>query len=192
MGTYVDAPVSGGVPGADRGDLSFLLGAAQGKGEENVQDRIKTTALYMGSQSKLFYCGGLGFGLAAKICNNYLSCTILLATAEAMATGIKLGIDKHLLHQVIQNSTGQSFMADHVCPVPGVVPDAPSSHGYRLGFKAQMLQKDVGLGVDAANSVGIEPSIGAAALEVYKKVALDERCIDKDASVVYRFLGGPE
>jgi 3-hydroxyisobutyrate dehydrogenase len=183
MGLYIDSPVSGGVPAAERGDLSFILGAPDPSSAAglsfpaNVQDRLRTLVEYMGNPSKVFYCGGLGAGLAAKICNNYLSCTILLATAEAMATGIKLGLDKKLLHKVIQNSTGQSFMADNVCPVPGVVPHAPSSNGYRLGFKAQMLEKDIGLGVDAANSVGIKPSIGEAAMEVYRQVAKDERCI---------------
>ena len=152
------------------------------KSSKDIQTRLHAVAKSMGSEAKLFYCGSLGAGLAAKICNNYLSCTILLANAEAMATGIKLGIDKKLLHKIIHNSTGQSFMCDHVCPVPGVVPSAPSSNGYRLGFKAQMLVKDVGLGVDAANRVGIKPSIGEAAMEVYRKVAVDERCIVSESS----------
>lgn len=131
----------------------------------------------MGDPSKFYYCGWLGAGLAAKICNNYLSCTILLANAEAMATGVKLGLDRKLLHQVIANSTGQNFMCDNVCPVPGVVAHAPSSNDYKLGFKAQMLSKDVGLGVDAARSVGIKPSIGEAAIAVFDMVGKDERCI---------------
>lgn len=182
-GFYVDSPVSGGVPAAEGGDLSFLLGApdpatsTEDELPHVIQARLGVATKYMGSPSKIFYCGKRGAGLAAKICNNYLSCTILLATAESMATGLKLGLDRKLLHQVIQNSTGQSWMADNVCPVPGVVPHAPSSNGYKLGFKAQMLQKDVGLGVDTANSVGIKPSIGEAAMVVYREVAKDERCI---------------
>jgi 3-hydroxyisobutyrate dehydrogenase len=181
MGTYVDSPVSGGVPAAERGDLSLLLGRAQAGSQDgpgsDIDNGIRIAAEYMGSPDKIFYCGKLGNGLAAKICNNYLSCTILLANCEAMATGMKLGLDKHLLHKIIQNSTGQNFMADHVCPVPGVNPSAPSSNNYRLGFKAQMLVKDVGLGVNAAQSVGITPSIGDAAMRVFEKVAVDEKCI---------------
>ncbi|KAF7535052.1 hypothetical protein G7054_g5718 [Neopestalotiopsis clavispora] len=177
MGTYIDCPVSGGVPAADTGSLSLLLGIEDKNIPNGLSHRLKRATQYFGNPNKIFYCGGLGSGLAAKICNNYLSCTILLANSEAMATGLKLGLDKHVLHKVIQASTGQNFMADHVCPVPGVVEHAPSSNDYKLGFKAQMLAKDVSLGVDAAQSVGIEPSIGKAALEVYKQVALDERCI---------------
>lgn len=131
----------------------------------------------MGSPEKFFYCGKLGAGLAAKISNNYLSGTILLATAEAMAFGIKSGIDKDLLYKVIHNSTGQSFMCDHVNPVPGVVPFAPSSRNYQGGFKAQMMVKDMTLGVNTAMATGIRPTMGAAALELYKESAVDPRCI---------------
>ncbi|KAF2815576.1 putative 3-hydroxyisobutyrate dehydrogenase [Mytilinidion resinicola] len=195
MGRYVDCPVSGGVPAAHSGTLSMLVGASKptpGEAERGVSKRLQDLLLWMGDAKKHFYCGDLGSGLAAKICNNYLSCTILLANAEAMATGVKLGLDPKILYQVIANSTGQNFMCDHVCPVPGVVPHAPSSNGYKLGFKAQMLSKDVGLGIEAANSVNIKPSIGEAAIAVFDQVGKDERCIDHDASVVYRFLGGPE
>ncbi|KXJ87805.1 putative 3-hydroxyisobutyrate dehydrogenase [Microdochium bolleyi] len=193
MGTYVDGPVSGGVPAAQTGTLSMMLGAAEPKEEQGqVAEGLATLCGYMASNpSKIFYCGGLGKGLAAKICNNYLSCTILLANCEAAATGQLLGLDKHLLYKIIKSSSGQNFMADHVYPVPGVVPHAPSSNGYKLGFKTQMLTKDVGLGVDAARSVGVTPSIGEAALDVYRKAAVDPSCIDRDGSIVYRFMGGP-
>ncbi|KAH6976465.1 6-phosphogluconate dehydrogenase [Ilyonectria sp. MPI-CAGE-AT-0026] len=196
MGTYIDSPVSGGVPAAEQGSLSFLLGTTQPDVHDAeiypLKERMQTISGYMGAAEKTFFCGALGNGLAAKICNNYLSCTILLANCEAMATGMRLGLDKHLLHQIIQNSSGQNFMADHVCPVPGVVAHAPSSNNYKLGFKSQMLVKDVGLGVDAARSVDIKPTIGEAAMKVYEKVAVDERFIDRDGSIVYRYLGGPE
>ncbi|KAH7242854.1 hypothetical protein MRS44_002079 [Fusarium solani] len=194
MGLYVDSPVSGGVPAADKGTLSFLIGAPDvedGAESDPVLKRLRLVAGYMGAADKAFFCGGLGNGLAAKICNNYLSCTILLANCEAMATGRRLGLDKHLLHKIIHNSTGQNFMADHVAPVPGVVPHAPSSNNYKLGFKSQMLPKDVGLGVDAARSVGIVPTIGEAAMTVFEKVAVDKECMDRDGSIIYKYLGGP-
>lgn len=151
----------------------MLIGAAEAVAQDKPNSkasRIQRITNSMGDSGKQYYCGGLGLGLAAKICNNYLSCTLLLANAEAMATGVKLGLDPKLLHKVIAGSTGQNFMIDNVCPVPGVVPHAPSSNGYRLGFKSQMLSKDVGLGVDAANSVGINPSIGNAAVAVFDKM----------------------
>ncbi|KAG4282231.1 hypothetical protein FPRO04_13352 [Fusarium proliferatum] len=195
MGSYVDTPVSGGKPAADEGTLSFLIGAPEaqeGIELDSISKRLLTIAGYMGAANKAFFCGEAGNGLATKICNNYLSCTILLANCEAMAFGRKLGLDKHLLHKVIHHSTGQNFMLDHVNPVPGVVAHAPSSNGYAPGFKSQMLVKDVGLGVDAARSVGINPSIGNAAIKTFEKAGIDPICFDMDGSVVYRWLGGPE
>ncbi|RBA14807.1 hypothetical protein FPRO05_13023 [Fusarium proliferatum] len=195
MGSYVDTPVSGGKPAADEGTLSFLIGAPEaqeGIELDSISKRLRTIAGYMGAANKAFFCGEAGNGLATKICNNYLSCTILLANCEAMAFGRKLGLDKHLLHKVIHHSTGQNFMLDHVNPVPGVVAHAPSSNGYAPGFKSQMLVKDVGLGVNAARSVGINPSIGNAAIKTFEKAGIDPICFDKDGSVVYRWLGGPE
>lgn len=169
-----------------------MVGSQEPSAGFDIHPHLEATMSMMGTPSKFFYCGKLGAGLAAKISNNYLSGTILLASAEAMAIGIKSGIDKHLLYKVIHNSTGQSFMCDHVNPVPGVVAHAPASRDYEGGFKAQMMVKDMTLGVDAAAAVGIKPSTGQAALELYKQAALDSRCIDRDVSVVYRFLDGPE
>ncbi|KAF1344976.1 putative 3-hydroxyisobutyrate dehydrogenase [Delphinella strobiligena] len=191
-GTYVDTPVSGGVPGALAGTLSFMIGAPEPSSATLIHPQLVPTMTMMGTPSKFFFCGKLGAGLAAKISNNYLSGTILLASAEAMAFGIKSGIDKDLLYKVIHNSTGQSFMCDHVNPVPGVVAHAPASRNYEGGFKAQMMVKDMTLGVDSAAAVGIKASTGMAALELYKQAATDPRCIDRDVSVVYRFLNGPE
>ena len=182
----------GGVPGALAGTLSFMVGSLEPSAGADLHPELITTMTMMGTQSKFFFCGKLGAGLAAKISNNYLSGTILLASAEAMAIGIKSGIDKDLLYKVIHNSTGQSFMFDHVNPVPGVVAHAPASRNYEGGFKAQMMVKDMTLGVDAAAAVGVKASTGLAALELYKQAAVDPRCIDRDVSVVYRFLDGPE
>ena len=147
--------------------------------------RIHKTLSMMGMPEKLFWGGKLGAGLAAKIANNYLSCTFLLLIEEAMAMGVRSGVDPKLLHEVIQNSSGQSFMGDHVCPVPGVVPHAPSSNNWKLGFKTQMMIKDVGLGAEAARQVGIEPRMADLAIEIWKEAAQDPRCIDNDGSSIW-------
>ncbi|KAJ9503154.1 hypothetical protein H2202_001308 [Exophiala xenobiotica] len=187
-GHYVDSPVSGGVPAAEAGTLSFMIGS-KGPSEEgsaeNMTGRINDVLTTMGQPKKFFWCGRLGAGLAAKISNNYISCTFLLVIAEAMAMGVRNGIEPKLLQDVIHNSSGQSFMGDHVNPVPGVVPHAPSSNNWRLGFKTQMMIKDIGLGVDAAKRVGIQPTMAEAAIEVWKKAAEDPRCIDRDGSSVW-------
>ncbi|KAL3485853.1 NAD binding domain of 6-phosphogluconate dehydrogenase-domain-containing protein [Aspergillus germanicus] len=190
-GTYVDTPVSGGVPAANQGTLSFLIGHSKPSKTDSISQRLETAVLMMGDPQKLFYCGALGAGLAAKISNNYLSCSILLAVAEAMAIGVRSGVDPKLLHEIIHNSTGQTFMADNVQPVPGVVPHAPSSNDYRLGFKTQMMIKDLSLAVQAGYATGIHPSVAEAALRVYEKAAMDPQCVDRDGSSVYLHLTNP-
>ncbi|GAB7349174.1 hypothetical protein MBLNU459_g8109t1 [Dothideomycetes sp. NU459] len=189
-GEYVDTPVSGGVPGATAGSLAFLVGYAKEEGP--FTSRLASVVSMMGAPEKMFYCGKLGAGLAAKICNNYLSGVILLASAEAMNIGIRSGIDRKLLYDVVHNSTGQSFMFDNVNPAPNTVAHAPSSRDYQGGFKAQMMVKDMTLGVEAGEMVGVRTTTGSAALDLYKEASVDERCIDRDVSVVYRFLDGPE
>lgn len=181
--------MQGGVPAAAAGTLAFLIGSAP---PPQAHPALEPLASHMGIASKFFYIGVLGGGLAAKIANNYLSGVHLLAAAEAMNIGIRSGVDKHVLYNAIHNSTGQSFMLDQVCPVPGVVSHAPSSRDYQGGFKAQMMIKDMGLGVDMARRTGVRATTGMAALELYNEVALDPRCIDRDISVVWRFLDGPE
>ncbi|KAA8617010.1 MmsB 3-hydroxyisobutyrate dehydrogenase [Pyrenophora tritici-repentis] len=198
MGVYIDAPVSGGVPAAEAGTLAMLIGypppatSSSGRSENHISKRLTDVLGMMGSPEKFFYLHTLGAGLTAKICNNYLSGTILLATAEAMATGVAHGLDPSDLYQVIKNSTGQSWMCDHVMPVPNVQKEywVPSNSGYKPGFKTQMMLKDLGLGIESAKQVSVEPSMAAKALEVWERAAKDERCIDRDGSSIYLHLGG--
>lgn len=165
------------MPAAQSGSLAFLIGHAKPDDNNVVSAKAHDILSMMGDPKKFFWAGKLGAGLAVKISNNYLSCSILVGIAEAMAIGIRSGVDPSLLHDAIHNSTGQSWMMDNVQPVPGILPHVPSSNGYRLGFKTQMMIKDVSLGVEAGEAVGIEPSIARAALEVYKKAAVDPKCI---------------
>jgi len=191
VGEYIDTPVSGGQPGARDGTLSFMVGYEKDQPGSHSK-RLHELMTMMGSPERFYYCGTLGAGLTAKIVNNYLCGVNLLASAEAMNFGLRSGIDKNVLYQVVRNSSGQSWMLDHVNPVPGVLPSVPSSRNYEGGFKAQMMVKDMTLGVDAGAATGVRTTTGSAALEIYKEASTDPRCIDRDASVIYRFLDGPE
>jgi 3-hydroxyisobutyrate dehydrogenase len=195
-GIYIDAPVSGGVPAAEAGTLSMLIGhppPAQTLASLISPDfRLQTTLAMLGPQSKTFYLNTLGAGLTAKICNNYLSGTILLATSEALAIGVSHGLDPTVLYSVIKNSTGQSWMCDHVMPIPNVQKEywVPSNSGYKPGFKTQMMLKDLKLGIESANQIGVRPSMAERALEVWQDAAKDERCVDRDGSSIYLHVGG--
>jgi 3-hydroxyisobutyrate dehydrogenase-like beta-hydroxyacid dehydrogenase len=130
----------------------------------------------MGLPSRIFFCGTLGSALSAKVANNYIAVINLIAVAEAMNIGIRSGIDKHTMYNIIHNSTGQSFMGDVVCPVPGVVEGAPSSNGYKLGFATDMMPKDLGLALEQAKEVGAPLVLGGPAIDLYRTAGEDPRC----------------
>lgn len=173
LGTYVDTPVSGGSAGAAAGILAFMMGCSESDAHAG---RVKEAVAMMGDPKKQFCCGAVGTGLAAKISNNYMSGIINVAMAETMAIGLRSGVDPTVLHEVIKNSSGMSWMGLNKQPVPHVVPAAASSNSYRPGFRVELMIKDLSLGVEAGEITGINPTIAKAALETYHKANEDERC----------------
>ena len=184
---FYDAPVSGGSLGAEKATLTFMLGCSESDERQAILEGILKM---MGSS--VFTCGGPTLGLTAKLCNNYCSGLVAIATAEAMNIGIKSGMDPRTLSSIFRTSTAQSRINDTWNPVPGICPDAPASHGYKGGFKVQLMKKDFGLAVDAANQAGARLVLGAAGLKTYTDASLDDSCKDLDSRVVFRFLGGDE
>ncbi|KAJ4250205.1 hypothetical protein NW762_012020 [Fusarium torreyae] len=187
--SFYDAPVSGGTLGAETGSLTIMLGCSN-DGSDSQYPLIHGLLGLMGKN--IVACGGLGMGLTAKLCNNYCSGLIALATAEAMNIGIRSGMDPRLLARVFASSTAQSTICDKWNPVPGVCPDAPSSKGYNGGFKVQLMAKDFGLAVAAAEQVDAKLLLGNAGLEAYKNASQDPTCRNLDSRVLYRFIGGHE
>jgi len=171
-GTYIDAPISGGSPAANSGKLSFMVGYTKPEQSDSTGLRLQHVLEMMGDPQKLFWCGKIGAGLAAKISNNYISCTVFLVVAEAMAIGVRSGIDRELLKDVIHNSSGQTFMGD-------IISKVPSSH-LKGGFPVHLMVKDVGLGVDVGNETGIVPRMALAALDIWKKSSEDPDYINQD------------
>lgn len=184
---FYDAPVSGGSLGAAKASLTFMLGASETDPNSSLLHQILGT---MGKS--IFPCGGPSLGLTAKLCNNYCSGLIAIATSEAMNIGIKSGIDPRVLATIFSTSTAQSTISDTWNPVPGVCPSAPSSHDYQGGFKVQLMKKDFGLAVEAAERLGVNLVLGDAGLETYQAASEDPSCRDRDSRVVFRYLGGDE
>jgi 3-hydroxyisobutyrate dehydrogenase len=131
-------------------------------------------------------------GLTAKLCNNYCSGLIAIATSEAFNMGIKSGMDPRVLAGIFSTSTAQSTISDKWNPVPGICPEAPASKGYQGGFKVQLMKKDFGLAVEAAKEVGAKLMLGEAGLRTYAEASEDAKCRDLDSRIVFRFLGGNE
>ena len=185
--SFYDAPVSGGVVGAQKGTLAFFLGCNE---EDTNLGCIKELLSLMGK--KIIPCGAPSFGLAAKLSNNYLSGLIAIAASEALDMGMRSGLDPRILANVYAAGTAQNAIVDKFCPVPGVYPEAPSSNGYQNGFKVQLMRKDFSLALEMAKRVGSRNVLGEVGLETYDRASNDERCRDLDSRVVYRYLGGNE
>ncbi|KAF2809404.1 uncharacterized protein BDZ99DRAFT_417287 [Mytilinidion resinicola] len=184
---FYDAPVSGGNLGAQNATLTFMVGCAP----DDVRFAgIQHLLAMMGTS--VFACGGQSLGLTAKLCNNYCSGLIAIATAEAMNMGIKSGMSPRVLADIFHTSTAQSTICDKWNPVPGICPEAPASKGYAGGFKVQLMRKDFMLAVDSAKRVGATLTLGEAGLETYTAAMNDERCRDLDSRVVFRYIGGDE
>jgi 3-hydroxyisobutyrate dehydrogenase-like beta-hydroxyacid dehydrogenase len=185
--SFYDSPVSGGVVGAIKGTIAFFLGCAES--DPNIK-RLTPLMEMMGKQ--VIPCGGPSLGLAAKLSNNYLSGVIAIACSEAFDMGMRSGLDPRTLAKVYAAGTAQNAICDRFCPVPHVYPEAPSSGGYKQGFKVQLMRKDFGLAVDMAKRVGSRNVLGEVGLEIYDGASKDSSCRDLDSRVVYRYLGGNE
>ncbi|KIW50869.1 hypothetical protein PV05_09650 [Exophiala xenobiotica] len=185
--SFYDAPVSGGVVGAQKGTIAFFLGC---DGADPNLPQLITLLKMMGKE--VIPCGGPSKGLAAKLSNNYLSGIIAIAVSEAMDMGMRSGLDPRVLYKVYGAGTAQNTICDRFCPVPGVYPEAPSSKGYTNGFKVQLMRKDFNLALEMAKRVGAKNVLGEAGLATYEGASNDPNCRDLDSRVVYRYLGGRE
>lgn len=156
----VDAPVSGGVGGAAAGTLTFMAG-----GSDEAFSRAAPLFEIMGK--KAVHCGAAGAGQSAKICNNMLLGISMIGTCEAFALAEKLGLSAQSLFDVVSTSSGSCWSVNTYCPVPGVGPQSPADNGYKPGFAAELMLKDLKLSQQAAESVSAQTPMGARATELY-------------------------
>jgi len=161
---FADAPVSGGVVGAQAGTLTFMVGA-----DEALFETLRPVLSGMGKN--MVRCGEIGTGQIAKICNNLLLAVSMIGVAEAMKLGETLGIDPAKLATIINTSTGRCWSADTCNPYPGIVETAPASRGYSGGFGADLMLKDLGLAVDAARGAKQPVFMGALAQQLYQSMS---------------------
>jgi 3-hydroxyisobutyrate dehydrogenase len=156
----LDAPVSGGVAGADAATLTFMCG-----GEKSAFQ--KALPLLQGMGKNIVHCGGPGFGQVTKICNNMVAGVTVLAVAEAFLMGEKLGVARQTLYDVLSTSTASSFLLNNSCPLPGPVPGSAASRGFKPGFAAKLMLKDLRLSQAAAQMAGTPTPLGAAATAAF-------------------------
>jgi 3-hydroxyisobutyrate dehydrogenase len=179
--SQLDAPVSGGVKGAAAGTLAFMVG-----GDESAVQRARPVLEPMAG--KIIHCGATGAGQAAKVCNNMVLAVQQIAIGEAFVLAEKLGLTAQSLFDVITGATGNCWAVHTNCPVPGPVPTSPANNDFKPGFATALMNKDLGLAMDAVTSTGSAAPLGSHAAEIYAKFAADHA--DKDFSAVIEALRG--
>jgi len=178
----IDAPVSGGVMGAQKATLNIMVG-----GTKEAFDLALPILKIMGKN--IFHAGDLGSGNGAKICNNMSLGITMIAASESLMLAKRLNIDIKKVHEIMKNASGNSWPISVYPPLPDLIEGTPSNNNYRPGFSAGMMNKDLKLAYECAKSVSADTPLGKAALEIYEKFCKDGND-DKDFSAISKVIGG--
>ncbi|MDR3477286.1 MAG: 3-hydroxyisobutyrate dehydrogenase [Gammaproteobacteria bacterium] len=176
----LDAPVSGGMVGANAATLTFMVG-----GEESVFTTAKPILEKMGK--KIIYAGKDGSGQAAKICNNLILGISMIAVSEGFNLAEKLGLDKKKFFEISSNASGQCWAMTSYCPAPDVIDNVPSNNEYKAGFAAKMMLKDLHLAQHAAETVDVAIPLASEATEMYT-LFVNQGNGDLDFSAIIKML----
>ena len=160
----IDAPVSGGVGGAQAGTLTFMCG-----GTDSAFARARPILETMGKN--IFHAGDAGAGQAAKVCNNLMLAIQMISVSEGFALADKLNLDKQKLFDIASTATSQCWSMTSYCPVPGPVPTSPANRDYAAGFTVAMMLKDLKLAQEAATAAGANTPLGTQATDMYDAFA---------------------
>jgi 3-hydroxyisobutyrate dehydrogenase len=177
---FIDAPVSGGVVGAEKATLAIMVG-----GEAADLEEARPALAAMGAN--IIHVGPVGSGEVAKLCNNLIAGVAMVAVSEAFRIAEGFGVDPRVLTSVIAKSSGNTWAMEHGHPVPGMVPTAASSRDYAPGFMTDLMAKDLGLAVNAARELRV-PVVVAPAAQQILRLASSHGYGRKDFSSVYAFL----
>ena len=178
----IDAPVSGGVMGAQKATLNIMVG-----GTKEAYDLALPLLKIMGKN--IFHAGELGSGNGAKICNNMSLGITMIAASESLMLAKRLNIDIKKVHEIMKNASGNSWPISVYPPLPDLIEGTPSNNNYRPGFSAGMMNKDLKLAYECAKSVSADTPLGKMALEIYEKFCKDGND-DKDFSAISKVIGG--
>ena len=177
---FIDAPVSGGVVGAERATLAIMVGGAAAD-----VDEARPALAAMGAN--IIHVGPVGAGEVAKLCNNLIAGVAMVAVSEAFRIAEGFGVDPRILTSVISKSSGNTWAMEQGHPVPGMVPTSASNRDYAPGFMTDLMAKDLGLAVNAARELRVPVVVAPAAQQVLR-LASSHGYGRKDFSSVYAFL----
>ena len=178
----IDAPVSGGVMGAQKATLNIMVG-----GSKDAYERALPILKIMGKN--IYHAGEIGSGNGAKICNNLSLGITMIAASESLMLAKRLNIDIKKVHEVMKNASGNSWPISVYPPLPGLIDGTPSNNKYKPGFSAGMMNKDLKLANDCAKIANASTPLGKMALDIYSKFC-DEGNSSKDFSAISKLIGG--
>lgn len=164
----LDAPVSGGVIGAEKGTLTFMVG-----GTDKAFERMVPLFDIMGNKSVL--CGPASSGQAAKACNNMLLATTMIAVGEAFSLGRNLGLNSEKLFEILSTSSGSCWAINNYCPIKNVGPQSPADEDYKPGFSAKLMLKDLSIAIEAAEDTNTPVTFGSKAKEKFNIMVNDKK-----------------
>ena len=177
---FIDAPVSGGVTGAEKGTLAIMVG---GSAEDLEAARPVLTSM----GPNIIHVGDVGAGEAAKICNNLIGGVAAIAVCEAFRIGEAFGVDPTMLTDIISKSSGDTWIMHHQHPVPGIVESAPSTRDYAPGFTTDLMAKDLSLAVNAGRELRIPLFVTPVAQQLLR-LASSQGLGREDFTAVYKLL----
>ncbi|WP_394553875.1 NAD(P)-binding domain-containing protein [Agromyces sp. MMS24-JH15] len=179
---FVDAPISGGIAGAERGTLTVMLGGEPDAVEE-------AAALVAPMAAHVFDLGGPTLGIAAKLANNLMLFASLTGVAEGAALAAALGLDPRRFFEVASTSSGDSWPLRTWYPAPGVVETSPANRNFDATFSVALAEKDLSFALAAGEASGLDLPAAALALEQLRRLEA-EGYAGKDASLVAKFPAG--
>ena len=176
----LDAPVSGGIGGAENGTLTFMVG-----GDIAAFERVTPLFNIMGQKAVL--CGESGAGQSVKICNNMILGVSMIAVCEAFVMADNLGLDRSKMFEVVSTASGSCWAINTYCPVPNVGPNTPADNNYIPGFSADLMLKDLGLAKTAAEETNSFTPLGKEAYALYENF-YSKGGKGKDFSAILNFI----
>ncbi|MEQ6902108.1 3-hydroxyisobutyrate dehydrogenase [Nocardioides sp. YIM 152588] len=158
---FVDAPVSGGVVGAEAGTLTFMVGASEA-------DLEAARPVLDPMAGRVVHCGAVTAGQVAKLCNNLILAVSMAGVSEALVVGERLGLSHQAFFDVVSTSSGSCWALNTNCPVPGPVPTSPANRDYQPGFATALMNKDLGLAMAAVEKTATDAPVGTLVADLYR------------------------
>lgn len=145
------------------------------------------TPVLMSMGKRVVHCGDIGSGQAAKLANNLVLAVTMAGVAEGLAFGQRQGLDPVLLTSIFNSSSAQCWSSEKYNPVPGVMPNVPSSRNYQGGFGTALMLKDLRLALKASKQCDAKLPMTDKVSTLYEKVA-ETAGEGMDFSAIYEYV----